>query len=130
MSIQGLIEGLNNRLKYVSVLQYELAETILPPKKSGTFKHLSDLNNTIKHREKLSEQAKLVCNWIYKSPLEQVIKQKPKKKLQFNAGQIKYKNQFSNHSNTISDLNILDNTDSYDFNSLESYMSPRDSLIE
>lgn len=41
--------------------------SLLPPKKSGSFKNVDDLNNTLKVREKLLAHSKLLCKWMYNS---------------------------------------------------------------
>ena len=63
------LENLNLKLKHISVLQSELANIIAPSKHAGNFKSEDDIKDSLKQREKLSKQAKIVCNWIYKEPI-------------------------------------------------------------
>ena len=53
-------------LKHLSVLQADMAMSLLPEKTSGAFKTAADLNNSIKKREQLLDHAQIMCNWIYK----------------------------------------------------------------
>ena len=64
-----MAELLNVKLKHVSVLQAEMAEQLIPPKVSSNFKDAQDLKASNIKKEKLSKQAKIICNWIYKTPL-------------------------------------------------------------
>lgn len=42
------INGMNIKLKHISVFQAEVAKMLLPSKQSGKFKHEEDLKNSIK----------------------------------------------------------------------------------
>lgn len=66
--VRHCISGLEEKLKHMSVLQAEIAMSLLPAKTSGTFQNVTDLNNSIKAREKLLGHAKLLCKWMYKKP--------------------------------------------------------------
>jgi hypothetical protein len=47
------INGINIKLKHISVFQAEVAKMLLPSKQSGKFKHEEDLTNSIKQREQI-----------------------------------------------------------------------------
>ena len=68
-NLHSLFLRLDEKMRYLSVLQAEMAHSIVPPKKGGLFKNQEYLNNTLERRQKLLDHANILCGWIYKSPL-------------------------------------------------------------
>ena len=50
------IEAVYDRLKHISILQSELAKSILPAKASGSFKATENINTTLQRRDFIAKQ--------------------------------------------------------------------------
>ena len=76
--VRRVLQGFDEKLKHMSVLQAEIATSLVPTKTSGTFQNVADLNNSIKNREKLLDHAKIFCKWMYRKPLQRAVNLKEK----------------------------------------------------
>lgn len=56
--------NLSNQIKQVSILQTEIAKSIIPIKQTNTFHCKEDQNSTLQKRDFLAKQAELTSNWI------------------------------------------------------------------
>lgn len=61
---ENLFFDLQNKIKHLSVYASELCKIILPEKTSGKFVNQSELQCSIRKREELIEEGKLMNKWI------------------------------------------------------------------
>lgn len=67
LNIRETIKGYDDKLKTLSVFASELANSMLPDRLSRKFEKEDDLFKSIKKREEIIEQGKLIANWILKT---------------------------------------------------------------
>lgn len=70
LSLREMIKGYDKKLKTISVFASELANSMLPERLSRKFEKENDLFTSIKKREEIIEQGKLIANWILKTSNE------------------------------------------------------------
>lgn len=63
--VRRALHGLDEKLRHLSVLQAEIAMSLVPAK-GGAFQNVTELSSSLKKRERLLGHAKLLCKWIYK----------------------------------------------------------------
>ena len=61
---ENLIHDLSNKIKHLSVYASELCKLVLPEKQSGKFTNQQELQCSIRKREELVEEAKIMNKWI------------------------------------------------------------------
>ena len=60
----GLIESIHDRLKHISIIQVEIARSIIPQKSANNFQSVESKNSKLTRRDYLLKQAQLTASWI------------------------------------------------------------------
>lgn len=67
--LDQVVEAVYHRLKHLSVLQSELAKSVLPLKPSGSFNATEQANTKLQRRDFVAKQTEISANWILYTPL-------------------------------------------------------------
>jgi hypothetical protein len=68
--IHHLVENLNTRMKQLSILQSEMARSLVPVMASSSLKGGENINTKMIRRDYIAKQAKITTDWILDTPLD------------------------------------------------------------
>lgn len=71
--VKATIDAVYQRIVHLSILQTEMAKSMVPQKSSSSFKAIETINTKIQQRDFLARQSQISTNWIMHAPLKESV---------------------------------------------------------